>query len=147
MIKNEFLNWLRSGGNYMGIQLDQSLQSAYEIMGSPLLVEGNSEFGFYVYGNGLRIGYMDGVIDEISHSFQDKEDVCIPIDIPRLTDLKYINNTILLHQFIHIINLAGVTWVNYNEGQEDVLTIRTQGGVYVGFSLETGLLFKICKNR
>ena len=147
MIKqNEFIDFLKNGKTLLGISLNQTVDSVYRLLGDPINVIGDKKIGFLEYQQGVRFGYFDDQVDEIGVKFFGNNNINIPVDISG-EDLEIFTENTKNHDFIRVLNFAGIQWKSHDEKNLDVFCIKTIANVYVLFDLETGNITKATVSR
>ncbi len=142
MKKNEFLQFLKNGEKLLGIELDQSCESLFSLLGRPLNTVGDKKAGFYQYQHGLRFGYFTHRVDELGVIFYGNNGIKIPIDV-EMEDEIFITEDTTINTFIRILNYAKIEWCSCDEKNLDIFCIKTEGNVYVLFDLDTGKISKV----
>ena len=121
------------------------MKTAY---GQPVKVVGDETIGFLYYDNGVRFGYTGGVITELGIVFFGQENIIYPVELPLAEEHTQITELTRIHEFISIINHAGIKWKSNDEKNLNVFSLKTEGEVYALFDLEDGKITKIaCRPR
>ena len=68
--KNGLIKFLKYGEKVISVlKLEDKISDIVREIGEPKVITGNGECGYYMYKNGLRIGYTDDSIDEFAILF------------------------------------------------------------------------------
>ncbi|MBL0739873.1 hypothetical protein [Chryseolinea lacunae] len=138
--KGEFTEFLKFGWGLAGVGLDQKTEVAQKTLGEPISIVGEERYGFYEYDQGLRIGYMNGEIDEVGIVFFGKKNIVFDLDLNNVDAINTVTEKTTIHEFIKFLNVVGIKWRSYDEANLNVFCIITKGNAFVLFDLETGCI-------
>jgi hypothetical protein len=138
----DVLSFLRNGKMLLYVFLEQPVDTLFATLGTPTLTYGDKHAGFHEYGPCVRFGYIKNYIDEIAFIFYARRGAFFPVGTIDGKE-KAITNKTRIHEFIRILNHAGIQWHATDEKNVNVFCVRTIGNVVVLFDLETGYIISM----
>ena len=136
------INFISTGSNLAGVELNDPLENALALLGPPTEKIGTDKYGFMLFEGGLRYGYFNDVVDELSILFYPEARYSYFVE-NNLNEQLSIDGKTQLHQFIYLLKTAAVKWRCIDDKNTLSLTIEMNSATFAYFDLHTGYLDKI----
>ncbi|PIV48445.1 MAG: hypothetical protein COZ75_03560 [Flavobacteriaceae bacterium CG_4_8_14_3_um_filter_34_10] len=143
------IEFLKKGKELNNVHMGMSVDAVYSELGEPDEIIGDNNSGYLHYGE-YRYGYdIKRCICEMSIEFNRLEK---KYKLKELETEKYgvkfyesftISNKSKIHKIIRFLNYIQLRWESNNDGDKDYLKIKIDGGPFLIFNLQNGVLLKI----
>jgi hypothetical protein len=138
---------MQRGFYHERIRFGMPLGDLRSCLPDPDAIMGNDNVGYLFYGF-LRIGHLNGLVNEIAIFFTKDPHVKFPTNFKNIDDeIDFIETGTKLHEIIKCFNLHGIGWNGqFRKNELDYVTINVKEGSAVTFQLDSGEIYRIAFN-
>ncbi|AYL97711.1 hypothetical protein [Mucilaginibacter celer] len=140
------IDFILTGESFAGIKLNDPLEKVFALLGDEEEKVGVERYGFLHFEQGIRIGYLDNTVDELSILFTPKAKFSYLVR-NSLNEEIAINGKTQLHEFIYLLKTKRIKWRCIDDKNMSDLMLEMNGQVLACFDLYTGYLNKIFIGR